>query len=265
MTQKDGADLDIPAELIAAFPPSDKLLFDLARRDIDDEMLMDIARADYGAFADEMFAELRLIRDTGAIPAPMSGQLAEVLCLTRWCDPDRPQRPPFAAGPTGVRGHQTRLFACATLLRALEVPENQYLDSCPNSTIAKCLASARRLGDEINIAVARLLTWKASHLSGGIAPVLLALGILTAVTRLNSGQLADLLLRKATDWVIEQDALWPKAFWWNSSNDEPIDFSIGAGMWQEFAAELKGKAVEMSVDDARTKLELCALLMETGY
>jgi Protein of unknown function (DUF1579) len=50
--------MDLPTELIAAFPPSAELLLDRARRNIDERMLMEIARADYGLMADEMMAEL---------------------------------------------------------------------------------------------------------------------------------------------------------------------------------------------------------------
>ncbi len=45
----------IPTEILTAFPPSADLLLDCARREIDDAMLMEIARADYGHWADEMF------------------------------------------------------------------------------------------------------------------------------------------------------------------------------------------------------------------
>ena len=132
----------IPAELIAAFPPSAELLLDRARRHVDDAMLVTIARADYGVMADEMLAELRPIRDRGDIPARIHGQLREVLTLTRWSDPDHPYPPPFEPGPSGQSGHQIRLFVCAVLLRAETEPTNQFVDSDPASTLAQCLASA---------------------------------------------------------------------------------------------------------------------------
>lgn len=109
--------MDIPAPLIDAFPPNPDLLQERARRHVDDVMLTWIARADYGYMADEMMSELRPIRDTGVVPAPMHWQLREVFALTRWCNPEEPEMPPFEPGPTGRRGHYTRLFACAVLLR----------------------------------------------------------------------------------------------------------------------------------------------------
>src|SRR5829696_9009521 len=110
--------MGMPAALLAAFPPSADLLLDRARRKTDDAMLTEIARADYGLEADEMMAELRPIRDAGVIPDPLPGMLSEVLTLTCYSNPDAPNAPPFEPGPTGRRGHQTRLFACAVLLRA---------------------------------------------------------------------------------------------------------------------------------------------------
>jgi len=64
--------IEIPAALLAAFPPSVNLLLDHARRRTDDAMLTEIARADYGREADEMMAELRPIRDQGVVPSPLS-------------------------------------------------------------------------------------------------------------------------------------------------------------------------------------------------
>jgi hypothetical protein len=121
----------IPAELIAAFPPSAELLLERARRQVDDAMLLDIAGADYGWMADEMMAELRPIRDKGVMPARMPWMLSEVLALTQFSDPDAPNAPPFEPGPTGRRGHLTRLFACAVLLRA----EAELPDEVVNTTI----------------------------------------------------------------------------------------------------------------------------------
>src|ERR1700677_4871866 len=138
--------MDIPAELIAAFPPSADLLLDLARRQTDDAMLMEIARADYGYLADTMLAELRPIRDKGIIPAPMDWQLQEVLSLTRNSNPEVPDLPPFEPGPAGRRGHLIRVFACAVLLRAAADPANKDIDPADDLTLAHGLVSANAMG-----------------------------------------------------------------------------------------------------------------------
>jgi hypothetical protein len=57
------------------FPPDPDLLLDRTRKLVDDESLGEIARADYGQQADEMYVLLRSIRDTGQLPSPFVGQL----------------------------------------------------------------------------------------------------------------------------------------------------------------------------------------------
>ncbi len=84
--------MEIPDALLAAFPPSLDVLLDRSRRQTDNAMLMDIARADYGLEADEMMAELRPIRDTGVVPSPMSWMLNEVLTLDAVFQSRRTQR-----------------------------------------------------------------------------------------------------------------------------------------------------------------------------
>jgi hypothetical protein len=103
--------MNIPAALVAAFPPSQDALLDFARKRIDDSMLLEIARADYGCDAEAHLAALRPIRDEGSVVSPMQWQPGEVLELTSYCDPEQPEGPPFEPGPTGRRGHLIRLFA----------------------------------------------------------------------------------------------------------------------------------------------------------
>lgn len=67
MTER--ADLTIPPALTRAFPPATDALLDLLRARIDDEMLEDISRADYGEDAENHLRVLRGIRDSGRIPA----------------------------------------------------------------------------------------------------------------------------------------------------------------------------------------------------
>jgi hypothetical protein len=70
--------MDVPSELLAAFPPSAMRLFDRTRRAVDDDMLSEIASADYGSQAAEMMALLLPIRDTGIVSAASAPRLAEI-------------------------------------------------------------------------------------------------------------------------------------------------------------------------------------------
>jgi len=76
--------MEVPDFLLAAFPPSFDGLLDAARRNTDNAMLMDIARADYGQGADEVMPELRAIRDTGSVRDSISHQLYERSSSGKW-------------------------------------------------------------------------------------------------------------------------------------------------------------------------------------
>jgi hypothetical protein len=258
--------MDVPAALTAAFAPSADLLLHRARRQIDDAMLMEIASADYGHMADEMMTELRPIRDEGIIAAPMHWQLSEVLRLTRWCNPERPNPHPFKPGPTGRSGHQIRLFACAVLLRAEAALPNENIDSSEDSTLAQCLSSARVLGEEMSEATARFLTWWLPHMVSYSEPLLFDLALLILALRLRSGRIPDRVLDDVAEWVLDEDARWQKEIApRDPSYPKPIAFSLQSGFWQPLAAELRDEAATIRTAAVRDKIELCALLLEPGY
>jgi hypothetical protein len=246
--------MEIPAELIAAFPPSEDVLLACARRAIDDEMLVEIAGADDGTDFDAHLAALRPIRDQGIVPVPLAWRPGEVLELIRWSNPDDPESKP---GGTGLRSHQMRAFACAALLRAGAEPENYYYDrpGSSESSLGLCLLSAKALGEEMSEAVARFLTWRIlrmrnwSHSESilflnGLArfregeppcepgPALGSdgarrpritkphlVGLLVLAARLRSGRIADPVLGSVADWVLAEESHYRKKF--SSSPDKP--------------------------------------------
>lgn len=67
--------MELPSSLITSFLPSANLLLDCIRPHVNDAMLMFIARTDYGQMANEMFAQLRPIRDIGVIPLQEVGEV----------------------------------------------------------------------------------------------------------------------------------------------------------------------------------------------
>jgi hypothetical protein len=253
--------MDIPVPLIAAFPPSADLLLDLARQQVDDTMLREIANADYGYKADAMLAALRPIRDDGIIPAPMDWPLVEVLQLTRWCDPETPNPPPFEPGPTGRRGHQTRLFACAVLLRAMAKPATDNIDNSEDASLANCLISAQVLGEEMSIAAARFLTWRIPQDPKCYEPFLFNIALVILAIRLRSGRIPDAVLGMAAEWVLAEEARWRKEMDpYRSSNAKPEPFSLQ--FWRPLAAEMIREAATIRADDVRANLQLCELLLE---
>lgn len=248
--------MEIPRPLIREFPPSETLLLERARRHVDDAMLVDIARADYGNMADEMFVELRPIRDIGHIPYPPSWMLHEVLVLTRWVDPERPKPPPFEPGPTGIRGHYTRLFACAVIL------QGSYEEEI-DSTLAQALKSAIVLGIEMCEAIGSYLTWwhlnKASE-SFDDDRMFAAVSLLLLAVRLRAGRFNDRELSAIAAWVLSKEVTYPLS---DPENPfpRPAAFSLQQGFWQDFADELLNVAKTMAEKD-REYIELCAQLLK---
>jgi hypothetical protein len=254
--------MEIPTTLLAAFPPSVDLLLNRARRKTDDAMLTNIARADYGLEADEMMAELRPIRDAGVVPVPLPWMLSEVLILTHYSNPDTPNAPPFKPGPTGLRGHQTRLFACAVLLRAEAELPHEGAQIATDSVLAQCLISANVLGEEMNEAAACFLTWQISRQEKSPKLLLFALGLLILATRLRSGRLTEPNLGTIAEWVLAIESLERSEFLPDHAVPRPLMFSVQAGFWQPLLADLKKGAKSIREDDIRTNLQLCGLLLE---
>jgi hypothetical protein len=80
--------MKIPPAILAAFPPAADLLLDVARRQVDDAMLLEIAQADYMNQTDLHLAALRMIRDDGVLPSYPQWDPREVLGLVQWPEPD---------------------------------------------------------------------------------------------------------------------------------------------------------------------------------
>ena len=254
--------MGVPASLLAAFPPSVDLLLDRVRRKTDDAMLTDIARADYGLGADGIMAELRPIRDAGVVPLPLPWMLSEVLTLTHYSNPDAPNAPPFEPGPTGLRGHQARLFACAVLLRAEAELPHEGAQFATDSVLAQCLVSANLLDEEMSVAAACYLTWRMSRQETDPESLLFALGLLILATRLRSGRLTESSLGTIAEWVLAIESLEHAKFPPNHAGPRPLPFSVQAGFWQPLVAELRKGAESIREDDVRTNLQLCGFLLD---
>ncbi len=237
------APMEIPPALLAAFPPSADLLLDVTRRQVDDVMLTEIAAADYGMSRAEHLALLRPIRDNGVVPDMMQWYGGEVLELTRWPHPENPAHKP---GSQGLRGHQMRAFACAALLRAATIDDQN--DISQDATLARCLVSAKVLGEDMSDAAARFLTWRIPRVAGPEVRWLFAFGLLLVAVRLRSGRFADRVLGDATDWVLAEEAKRFRPHY--LSEPAPIDYVL-EDAWQPLAIELIREAETILTDDVR--------------
>jgi hypothetical protein len=143
--------------------PSDQPLLNLIVEHIDDAMLLEIARCDYGDDVEIHLAALHQIRAKN-IPTPLEWYPGEVLNLTSWTKLNSLKS---QDGGISTRSHWMRLFACTVLIWASLEPENDkdpdeywyYIDG-EQSTIIQFLDSALYLGDDVSIAALRFLGWR---------------------------------------------------------------------------------------------------------
>ncbi len=136
-------------------------LFDVLLPLITDDMLIEIASADYGWRGDEHLGHLMQFRDRRTIPI-LGMCPGEVLELKRWSEPDQPDRKPSSPGK---RGHLLRAFSCAVLLRAYERPENHGRWLSFNETSIQLALSLNVLGGPLDLAGGRFFAWCLDTLS----------------------------------------------------------------------------------------------------
>jgi hypothetical protein len=238
--------MKIPPAILAAFPPTADLLLDVARRQVDDAMLLEIAQADHMDDANLHLAALRTIRDDGVLPSFPQWVPREVLGLVQWPEPEIAGHQP---GSTERRGHQMRAFACAALLRATA---DEGGNGVGDVTLANCLVHANVLGEDINEAVARFLTWAAPRIETDNR-WLFALGLLIVATRLRTGRIADRDLGDTAAMVLLEEAEYHRTI--RPSCPPPTPFGLSWGFWRPLAAELIGNAATIEARDVRKQIE----------
>lgn len=246
--------MDLPPDLLAAFPPSKTALLDRVRRDVDDDMLWVIARADYGYKAEELFPPLVQMRDSGQIPVPMKFWLQEVLALTRWCDPERPELSGFGYGPSGISGHWTRLFVCAALLRADVEPAVDVEDGA-TSTLAQMLVNASLMESSVNEAIGQFLAWRLMEIDHPWEEPVFALALLVVAVRPRVGRLSEQTIGVFAERVLVSDAIHQVQYG---------ALELWQMHWSPLTAELRRQAAAFTDAVVREDLLLCAMLIEVG-
>jgi hypothetical protein len=126
-------------ELLRPFGPDKEALTEMFQRHVDDGMLWEIARADYGYRAEEMFPLLVQLRDKGGA-ASGEFQLSEVLELSR-----------YGHLASGDRGRWIQLFASVQLLRPAQFNKD------PQFVMPYLVYAAVALGDEVARRAASML------------------------------------------------------------------------------------------------------------
>ncbi|GAA4432520.1 hypothetical protein [Bremerella cremea] len=248
--------MTIAEEVLTLFPPSEHGLIEWLCPQMSDAMLQEIAMADNGFGQAEMFVLLKQLRSTGTFAKPMDVDLREVLSLTCWVDPDRPNPPPFPPGPTSEEGHRIRLFACAVRLQDEEDPCDAY-DTC----LAIALESAAVVGSEADRHLGRYLTWRIPSEAAPRFRVLCRLGLLILLLRSHSMATDPAMLESLADQIMDEEHLGRRQWRYCPTDPEPSDYSVTHGFWKKTIAAFRQQASMVESADLREKLELCALLV----
>lgn len=140
---------------LQSFDPDPDELLDRLLPLIDDEMLLEIARADYGQDVEGHLAPLKEFRDDRVLPL-LDWQPAEVLELIRWSQPDDPDWKP---GGQGRYGHFLRAFACSMLLRSYDRDLNEDRWHSFNETAIQLADSLRALGGDLLPSGVKFFAW----------------------------------------------------------------------------------------------------------
>lgn len=182
-------------------PDQDSLLSAISKH-ITDDMLAQIAMADYGLDRDQHLAPLRLLRDTGTFVVSMQWYPCEVLELVRNSKPDG------SPASDQVRDHWIRAFASAALLRAMDEPWNYKGDAAnPSFTLIQLLNSLEALPVDLAQEAVRLIAWKMlhSHLEGPDAqPIYYGIALLW-LTLQGSTPASDQGLIDLAEWIVRRE------------------------------------------------------------
>lgn len=188
-------------QLLEPLHPNESALTPLFQAKIDEGMLREIGAADYGWKADECYALLRPILETGLV-ASNDFNLREVLELIRWSEPYDPE---WSPGGKGSRGHWMRLFACAALVRLARKYPASFDSEC--DTLAQLISSAIELGRPVARAAAGMLAWRFLAYPGDAEdPPFLAFAILLLAAHLERGEDRGRWLKQLAAWVEDEES-----------------------------------------------------------
>jgi hypothetical protein len=185
--------------------PDPAALLSAISKHITDDMLAEIAEADYGRDPERQVEALRQIRDHGTFVEPMCWYPCEVLELIR---NSQPEDPGWKPGATGVRGHWMRAFACAALFHALDEPWRYKGDAAkPGYTLIQLIASFDTLGVDFTRETVRLVAWLMldSGLEGQDEQVVyFGVGMLWLLLHLSNPP-SDTSLIHLAEWIVRRE------------------------------------------------------------
>lgn len=211
-------------QLLAPLHPDERALSALFQANIDEDMLREIAEADYGEGADECYPLLQQIVRSG-VAASDHFQLREVLNLTR------------LAPPSGMRGSWMQVFTCTALLQLTSQDLESYLADCEN--LAPFVSSAIDLGEPVARAAASVLAWRVLSAPGyGEDSAFLGFAILQLAVHVERREDRGPWLKQLATWVGEEESRARSLLKGRSTPDWLLGLthvSLYEGLWRYLA------------------------------
>ena len=180
-------------------PDQDSLLSAISKH-ITDDMLAEIAMADYGRDQEKHLAPLRLLRDEGIFVAPMHWYPCEVLELVGSATDGSRE-------PDQLRYYWIPAFANAALLRAMHQPWNYSGGARPNSMLIQLLDSLEGLPINFAPDAVRLIAWLMLNSDlDGMDEQLIYCGVaLLWLTLQRSAPTPDQGLIDLAEWIVRRE------------------------------------------------------------
>jgi hypothetical protein len=191
------------SDLINALNPNPDTLLRAISSHITDDMLEEIARADYGLDPEKHLAALLLVRDENRFVEPMHMYPCEVLELVR-----------SSGSENREDGDWIRAFASAALLRARLPPWNYGADAAyPSYNLIQLIKGLRGLHGDLTVEASQFVAWLFAHsdLEGEDEEVLYyGVGLLWFALHLNEPP-PDELLIELCEWIVLREAALAEA------------------------------------------------------
>jgi hypothetical protein len=190
-------------QLLAPLHPNQTALTPLFQANVKEDMLREIAEADYGESADECYALLQPIWRTGLVESDHY-ILLEVLQLISFSEPEVSDWNPGGQGP---RGHWMRLFACTALVQRDPWYQERPYGVWNAGTLARLVSSAIALGEPVERAAASLLAWRFLTNPGDEDErPFLAFAVLLLAVHLGGREDRGTWLKHLAGWVEEEES-----------------------------------------------------------
>jgi hypothetical protein len=227
---------EMPKSLIEAFPPNAFALFMLIRPEVDDEMLKEIAAADYGNGLEENLVIMRRMLDKYELVTPLEWNPHEVLALCRWDE----------TGPNADRRNVIQRAFCCVCLLFDSANSNSYDDFGSSDSLVRLLENILALGGEYPEAFARFIIWRLPHIDPDYARDRPFFAVALFIIAVLSRKIPEGDIPKLIDWLNEEVELERSVMETTAKKDRLLDMercSQSDYIWRRVAERLRQESV----------------------